>query len=68
MELRDARHHLLDPLEVVGVDGLLEPPDRLQRLDMGFELGPAGKAVLPGELKLCVGKCAAWPARSRSLA
>src|SRR5262249_12255111 len=56
MELRVAGHHLLDPLEVVGVDGLLELPDRLQRFDMGFELGPARKAVLPGKLKLCVGE------------
>src|SRR5262249_22597265 len=56
MELRVARHQLLDPLESVGVDGLLELPDRLQRFDMGFELGPARKAVLPGNLKLGVGK------------
>ena len=56
VELRVARHHLLDPLEVVGVDGLLELPDGLQRFDVGFELGPARKAVLPGDLKLCVGQ------------
>jgi len=41
MELRAAGHHLLDPLEVVGVDGLFELPDRFQGFDMGFELGPA---------------------------
>ena len=56
MELRVASHHLLDPLEVVGVDGLLELPDRLQGFDMGFELGPARKAELPGNLKLGAGK------------
>jgi hypothetical protein len=56
MELRERGHQLLDPLEVVGVDGLLELSDRLQRFDMGFELGPARKAVLPGNLKLRVGK------------
>src|SRR5262245_65275953 len=56
MKFRIASHQLLDPLQIVGVDGLLELPDRLQRFDMGFELGPAGKAVLPGNLKLCVGK------------
>ena len=56
MELRVADHQLLDPLDVVGVDGLLELTDRLQGFDLGFELGPARKAVLPGNLQLCVGK------------
>jgi hypothetical protein len=56
MELRVASHHLLDPLEVVRVDRLLELPDGLQRFDVGFELGPARKAILAGNLKLCVGQ------------
>src|SRR5262249_27616029 len=56
MEFGVARHHLLDALQIVGIDGLLELPNRLQRFDKGLELGPARKPVLPGNLKLCVGK------------
>src|SRR5262249_44975064 len=56
MELRIASHHPLGPLDVVGVDGLLEPPYRLQGFDVGLELGPAPEAVLPGDLKLGVGQ------------
>jgi hypothetical protein len=56
MKLRVAGHHLLDPFEVIRVDGLLELPDRSQRFDMGFDLGPARKAVLPGNLKLRIRK------------
>src|SRR5262249_16006386 len=56
MQLRVASHQLLDPLVIVAVSGLVEVPDGLERLDMGFELAPARKAVQPGNLKLCVGK------------
>jgi hypothetical protein len=47
-----ARHEALDFFEVVGVDGQLELPGELQRLDVRLERGPACKPVLPGDRKL----------------
>ena len=45
-----------DAIEIVGGDGRLELADLFERLNLLLQLGPACEAVLPGNLKLGVGK------------
>ena len=56
MEFRVAGHQLLDPLQVVGVDGQLELAGELEGFDVSLELGPAREAVLPRDLELGLGE------------
>src|SRR5580693_2006057 len=42
---RVTSHESLDALEIVGVDGVLEVAELLERLDVGFELWPTGKSI-----------------------
>jgi hypothetical protein len=56
VQRRVARHHGLDANHVVGVDGLLELPDLLERFDMSLELGPTRKPVETRDLELRIGE------------
>src|SRR5215470_2330378 len=55
MQLRVAAHQSRDLAEVVAVNGLLELPDFLERIDVSLELWPAGESIQTGNLKLRVG-------------
>ena len=55
VQRRVAGHQGLDPIEVVGVDRLLELPDLLQRVNVGLEPRPAREAVEARDLELRVG-------------
>src|ERR1700726_2675788 len=55
MERWVARHKSFHLFEVVGVDGLLEFADFLERFHVSFELGPTRKSVETSDLELGVG-------------
>src|SRR5271157_1875511 len=52
MQLRVARHHALHALDVIRIDGQLEPPNLLVRIDVFLQLWPARKAIRARDLKL----------------
>ncbi len=62
-----AGHESLDALQVVGIDGVLELTELLERIHVGLELRPARKAIETGDLN-CASVSDASPALSRSLA
>ncbi len=56
MQRRIALHEGFDTLEVVGIDGLFELPDLLERIDVDLQLWPARKPIATSNLELRVGK------------
>src|SRR5262249_33082402 len=56
VQFRVMRHHLLNEREVVGVDGLLEAANFVQRLDVSLKLRPTCEAIPARNAKLCVGQ------------
>ncbi len=63
------RHQRAHRTEVVGVDGMFQHADFVQRIDVLLELRPTGESVLPGDLELRFGRAsrrrphaaAPWP-------
>jgi hypothetical protein len=47
-----ARHESFHAIDVVGVDGLFQLPNLLQRIDVCLELRPARKSVAASDLEL----------------
>jgi hypothetical protein len=54
MQRRISQHHRLDKGKVVTVDRILKLSSFFKRIDMRFQLGPAGEPVLTSDLKLSI--------------
>jgi hypothetical protein len=56
VQRRVARYHGLHPLDVVGVDCLLELPDLFEGLNVSLELEPTRKPIKTRDLELRIGQ------------